>query len=93
MFIDCSCIPLGLNDLDIEGEWLVERQALWVVPPALKEIIKGESALDESWDTTAYIDPASQDVFIFKLEDKHILTSWINIGCCIQLVRMCLFSS
>ena len=25
----------GLNDLDVEGEWLVQRQVLWKVPPDL----------------------------------------------------------
>ena len=76
------CISLGLNDLDIEGEWLVERQALWVVPPALKEIIKGESALDECMDTTAFIDPAHQDVFIFKLED-------CSLKALLQVISIC----
>ncbi len=59
-----------MNELDIEGDWLIERQALWVVPPELKRILKPAMTEDEeeSYDT-AFIDPLDQDVFIFKLED------------------------
>lgn len=61
---------LGLNDLDIDGEWLVERQALWVVPAALKEAQSGDPECEElSFTQPLFSDPATQDVYIFKLED------------------------
>ena len=58
-------ILLGLNDLDIDGEWLVERQALWVVPPELKESLTSD-APDPS---DCFYDPLNQEVYVFKLED------------------------
>lgn len=33
--MECSCA--GLNELDVEGEWLVLRQVLWKVPDSLLE--------------------------------------------------------
>ena len=56
---------LGLNDLDIDGEWLVERQALWVVPPELKESL----ASDVPDPSDCFYDPLNQEVYVFKLED------------------------
>ena len=58
-------ILLGLNDLDIDGEWLVERQALWVVPPELKESL----ASDVPDPSDCFYDPLNQEVYVFKLED------------------------
>ena len=60
---------VGLNDLDLQGEWLVERQALWVVPPEIKEAIQGDPDHDMVYDHSAIVDPSMQDVFVFKLED------------------------
>jgi hypothetical protein len=56
----------GLNDLDIDGEWLVERQALWVVPNELKPPLYDEEL---QLDQPFFSDPVLQDVYIFKLED------------------------
>lgn len=58
-------ILVGLNDLDIDGEWLVERQALWVVPPELKESL----ASDVPDPSECFYDPLNQEVYVFKLED------------------------
>ena len=48
-----SCPPAsGLNDLDVEGEWLVQRQVLWKVPPELLEQRKPASDVrskKEAW--------------------------------------------
>ncbi|XP_019852360.1 PREDICTED: leucine-rich repeat serine/threonine-protein kinase 1-like [Amphimedon queenslandica] len=55
----------GLNDLDLDGEWLVERQALWITPPELKESISAEPGTESE----CFYDPLNQEVFIFKLED------------------------
>lgn len=30
-----SFFPLGLNDIDYRGEWLVQRQVVWQVPQAI----------------------------------------------------------
>lgn len=60
-----SLHSIGLNDLDIDGEWLVERQALWVVPCGLKE----EDSELQCSDQPLFVDPVTQEVFIYKLED------------------------
>ena len=65
---------LGLNELDVEGEWLIERQALWVVPSELKRILNPAMTEEEEeeqcyYEPSALVDPTKQDVFIFRLED------------------------
>lgn len=61
-------VCVGLNEIDIEGDWLIERQALWVVPSELKRELKPAMTEDEE-EIQGLIDPVNQDVFIFKLED------------------------
>lgn len=36
--------PLGLNDIDVDGEWLVQRQVLWRVPQNIVERFQSKSA-------------------------------------------------
>ena len=71
---------IGLNDLDLDGEWLVERQALWVTPPELKESVSAEPGTDSD----CFYDPLNQEVYIFKLEDCA-LKALQQVCICIQL--------
>ena len=48
----CVCVCAGLNDLDVEGEWLVQRQVLWKVPSELVKERGGDQpsrARREQW--------------------------------------------
>ena len=45
----CVCACAGLNDIDVEGEWLVQRQVLWPIPSKLTAK-GGESTQRGSWD-------------------------------------------
>lgn len=61
----------GLNDLDYEGEWLVQRQAMWVVPQELVEALTGEQSPKSPrspWLIGADL-MSSQEVFVFRLEE------------------------
>ena len=39
----------GLNDIDVEGEWLVQRQVLWPIPSKLTTK-GGDTTRRGSWD-------------------------------------------
>ena len=57
--------------MDYEGEWLVQRQALWVVPQELVEILTGEQSPKSPrspWLMGAD-SMNSQEVFVFRLEE------------------------
>lgn len=53
----CGLVLLGLNELDVEGDWLVHRQVLWKVPKqlldkslTLKEENSSSARPKQSWN-------------------------------------------
>ena len=45
----CTCIMhLGLNEYDVEGQWLVQRQVLWKIPKYILDKVQGKPSRGDS---------------------------------------------
>lgn len=43
----CTLI-LGLNEYDVEGQWLVQRQVLWKIPKYILDKVQGKPSKGDS---------------------------------------------
>lgn len=65
IIIVCVCVCIGLNDLDIEGEWLVQRQVMWKVPSELLPSSQQKSSSKSHRDQWSLIpDGDKEEVYI-----------------------------
>ena len=59
----------GLNDLDVEGDWLVQRQALWVPPQEVQERFRPDIPHTGPDWSYSHADGYQQCVYTFRLEE------------------------
>lgn len=70
----------GLNELDVEGEWLVQRQVLWKVPQVVLDkalSIRDEKAptksKKQSWNISEVSDQSRGEVRNMSLMTSQLL--------------------
>lgn len=59
--------------MDVEGEWLVQRQALWVPPRELIEALDSSISHTSSDWSYSHSDGQQQQVYTFKLEECALI--------------------
>ena len=66
-----SSTPVGLNDIDVEGDWLVQRQVLWRVPDEVLDKQKKSDKTGKKKRTPWGVcpeEPRRGEMYIFALE-------------------------
>jgi leucine-rich repeat kinase 1 len=58
----------GLNDLDVEGEWLVQRQVLWKVPGELLQSRAGHKSRSRREQWSLFPDGEQEELVMFQVD-------------------------
>jgi len=72
MVYNGSCVA-GLNDIDVEGEWLVQRQVIWPILPRLMNKA-GPQQRKGSWDL-------NPDPLTTEREEVTLSFMCVNLSC------------
>ena len=76
----CVCVVCaGLNDLDVEGEWLVQRQVLWKVPGELLQSRAGHKSRSRREQWSLFPDGEQEEVRDRQTDSPSFS---ISLECC-----------